>query len=140
MAYDEETLNRAYDRTTGYCHICGKKLAWSNYGRPGARGAWEIEHSVPRAKGGTDHGNNLFPACISCNRSKQAVTTQTARRWHGRRCAPLSRKQREKARRDNAVAGGILGGVFGAIAGPWGVAFGIGVGATIGHKLNPDKK
>jgi 5-methylcytosine-specific restriction endonuclease McrA len=67
----EETQLRAiYDRTEGQCHNCRKRLTFRNYGLFGKRGAWEIEHSVAQARGGTDHGNNLFAACISCNRSK----------------------------------------------------------------------
>jgi hypothetical protein len=56
-------LNDIYDRTTGRCHLCGKRLAFHNYGCHGTRGAWHIEHSVPRANGGTDHVNNLYPGC-----------------------------------------------------------------------------
>jgi 5-methylcytosine-specific restriction endonuclease McrA len=36
----------------------------------GERGVWEVEHSVARAKCGSNHGNNLYAACITCNRSK----------------------------------------------------------------------
>lgn len=39
----QEGLNAIYDRTSGYCHLCGKKLAFTNYARFGERGAWEIE-------------------------------------------------------------------------------------------------
>ena len=68
--FTDKKLNAIYDRSRGYCHICGKKLAFINYGNFGKRGAWEVDHSKPRVKGGTDHPNNLYPACISCNRSK----------------------------------------------------------------------
>lgn len=40
-----------FDRTQGLCHICRRRLAWSNYGIFGARGTWEAEHSVPQAVG-----------------------------------------------------------------------------------------
>lgn len=70
MNYGDEELKDIYDRTSGYCHLCHRKMSLSNYGRPGARGAWEIEHSRPRVKGGTDHGNNLYGAHIKCNRAK----------------------------------------------------------------------
>jgi len=82
MVYDNETLNCIYEKTEGHCHICGKKLSFSNYHRLGRTGAWEVDHSVPVAKGGTDHLNNLFPACIACNREKGTVTSRTARNWH----------------------------------------------------------
>lgn len=74
MGWDDETLNRVYDKTDGCCRYCGKKVSWKNYGRPGERGAWEVDHSVPRAFGGTDRMSNLWPACIECNRDKGAMT------------------------------------------------------------------
>jgi len=83
MQYDGSALRRIYDRTSGYCHICKRKMSFTNYGMARKKGAWEVEHSVPRAKGGTDHGNNLFGAHITCNREKSDFTTQTARSWHG---------------------------------------------------------
>jgi 5-methylcytosine-specific restriction endonuclease McrA len=138
MAYDDATLSRIYDRTSGYCHLCGKKLSFTNYGRSGRKGAWHVEHSVPRAKGGTDHGNNLFAACIDCNLEKSDSSTRTSRNWNGRTRAPLSRGKRKEARTSNIVAGGTLGGLLGAALGPLGVAIGVGVGAKIGHDVRPD--
>ncbi|OLB93244.1 MAG: endonuclease [Acidobacteria bacterium 13_2_20CM_2_57_12] len=138
MPYSDAELTRIYDRTSGYCHICKRKMSFTNYGKFGARGAWEVEHSVPRAKRGTDHGNNLFGAHISCNREKSDLTTRTARSWHGNTRAPLSREKRKEARTTNAVAGGVIGGIVGAVLGPWGVAIGAGIGAKIGHSLKPD--
>lgn len=70
--YTDDELNYIYDMTGGYCYLCGKKIAWSNYGMPGARGAWEVDHVYPYASGGSDDFNNLRPACIPCNRSKGA--------------------------------------------------------------------
>lgn len=68
--WDDDTLNRVYDKTEGYCYYCGKSLAWKNYGVYGARAAWQVDHSVPLSLGGTDHLNNLVPACIGCNLQK----------------------------------------------------------------------
>ncbi|HZW06078.1 MAG TPA: HNH endonuclease, partial [Phycisphaerales bacterium] len=67
MAWTREQLTAIYDRTSGYCHLCGKKLALTNYAAHGHKGAWEVEHSVPRACGGSDRLNNLYAAHISCN-------------------------------------------------------------------------
>lgn len=39
MAFTSDDLNAIYDRTSGYCHLCGKKLAFTNHGAVGARGA-----------------------------------------------------------------------------------------------------
>lgn len=140
MAFNEEVLNQIYERTSGYCHICHKKLAFKNYGKLGARAAWEVEHSIPQAKGGSDRINNLYPACISCNRSKGASSTASARAKNGKTRAPLSLEKRKNAKTGNAVAGGTLGAmVGGAMAGPVGAFLGACVGATFGHKQNPDK-
>lgn len=140
MRYDKATLKRIYDRTTGYCHLCGKKLAFSNYAQRGRRGAWEVEHSRPRSKGGHDHLNNLYAACVDCNRDKSAVTTQTSRGWHGRSKAPLSKQNRKIEKRKGAVAGGVLGAVVGAaLVGPVGAWIGGGIGAVLGHGANSDR-
>lgn len=72
MVFDEDTINNVYDKTEGYCYYCGKKLSFKNYGSIGSHGAWEIDHSRPKSKGGTDYLRNLVPACISCNRDKGA--------------------------------------------------------------------
>ncbi len=73
MPYTEDELNEIYDKTGGYCNYCGKKLSFVNYGRYGRKGAWEIDHSVPRVRGGTSYYRNLVPACIDCNHDKGAV-------------------------------------------------------------------
>jgi len=137
--YDKSTLRKTFDRTTGKCHICGKKLAFSNYGEHGARGAWEVEHSKPKAKGGSDHGNNLYAAHITCNRSKGTASTRAARAQHGRTRAPLSVANRKKAKTGNTIAGAGIGAVVGgAIAGPPGAWLGSGIGAWLGNSTNPD--
>jgi CRISPR/Cas system Type II protein with McrA/HNH and RuvC-like nuclease domain len=74
MSWNAETLGMVYDKTEGYCRYCGKRVCWKNYGRQGERGAWEIDHSVPIALGGTDNLRNLWPACIECNRDKSTMT------------------------------------------------------------------
>jgi hypothetical protein len=139
MPYTEEQLNFIYDRTSGYCHICHKKLAFSNYGKKRARGAWEVEHSKPKVKGGTNRLNNLYAACISCNRDKGTATTRTARSRHGTKRAPLSIEKRNKAKTTNAAAGAVVGGVIGFVFGPLGAVAGAAIGAKLGHKQNPDR-
>lgn len=111
MPYDKGTLRSIYDRTAGRCHLCGKQVCFTNYGDSEGRGGWEVEHSTPRAKGGTDHGNNLYPAHISCNRAKGTLTSRTVRAWHGRTRTPLSKERQEAIRESNAWAGAIIGGI-----------------------------
>jgi len=139
MTRRKQELRQIYDRTCGYCHICHKKLAFKNYGRHGERAAWEIEHSNPRAKGGTNRWNNLYAACIRCNRSKGANSTRAARAQYGKVRAPLSGRKRKAAKLDNAVTYGIAGAGAGAVLGPVGLVVGAIVGAGMGHKKNPDK-
>jgi len=139
MSRSEQELRKIYDRTSGYCHICHKKLAFKNYALHGERAAWEIEHSNPRAKGGTDGRNNLYAACIRCNRSKGANSTRAARSRHGKVRAPLSAKKRKTAKLVNAIAYGAAGAGAGSVFGPPGAVVGAIIGAHTGHKKNPDK-
>jgi len=139
MSWTKENLRCIFARTQGRCHICAKTLAFANYGRHGSKGAWNIEHSIPRARGGSDHGNNLFPACIICNSSKGAKSTKSARRKHGRTRAPMSEKSENGARQSNAIAGGGLGALIGGlVAGPVGLAGGAALGALFGHAADPE--
>ena len=48
-AFTVDVREQVFDRTDGKCHICHRRVAWKNYGEPGARGALEVDHSVPRA-------------------------------------------------------------------------------------------
>lgn len=140
MRYDKQTLTRIYHRTSGYCHLCHTKLSRRNYGQIGKRGAWHVEHSVPRAKGGTDHLNNLKPACISCNLDKSAKTTGTVRGWNGKTRAPLSVEKRKQAKSENALLGAIGGGLVGfAVAGPVGAAIGALACGHLAESSNPDR-
>ena len=139
MPYSTQQLRAIYDRTDGYCHICHRKLSLTNYAATAKRGAWEVEHSRPRARGGTDHGNNLYAACIACNRDKSDSTTRTARGWHGNTRAPLSKDKKKKITNQNAVVGGVVGGLIGLAAGPVGAAIGATIGATIGKRVKPPK-
>lgn len=133
MPIDENTRRRAFERTDGRCHICRSALQWETYGQRGRPGAWEVDHSRPRARGGTDHGNNLYAACIRCNRSKQARSTASARSRHGYRTAPKS----QAVRSNDAIGWGLLGSVVGALlvpppfrlmAGLIGAAAGVSIG------------
>lgn len=139
--YSEDDLNDIYDRTSGKCHLCHKRLSFKNYGVHGARGAWEVEHSRPLALGGTNHRNNLRPACLSCNRSKGTADTRTARGWNGRTHAPLSVSKRLAAKQESALVGGLLFGTLGALmAGPLGAVAGGALGAGLGHAEDPDQQ
>lgn len=138
MAFDAERQDAIFRKTDGHCHICRKKLARKNYGTVGARGAWEVEHSTPRAKGGSDHLNNLYAACIPCNRSKGASSTRTSRKKHSYGCAPLSREKKTQNTWAGGVSGAIVGRVLLAPLGPLGIAAGALIGAAIGKSFEPN--
>lgn len=140
MPYSDQRLSEIYDRTSGYCHLCGKKLAFTNYSKLGWRGAWEVEHSNPRSRGGSDRLNNLYAACIDCNRDKSATSTRTVRGWYGRRRAPVSREKRKEARIQNALAGGIIGGAVAGLAGPGWTVIGAAIGARLAYGADPDSR
>jgi 5-methylcytosine-specific restriction endonuclease McrA len=138
--YTEEEKRAIFDRSRGKCNCCHKQLSFNNHGVHRARGAWHIDHSKAIANGGTNHGNNLRAVCISCNLDKSTVTARTARRWNGRKRAPLSGKRFEEAKAKNAVAGGAIGATIGGIfGGPVGAFFGGAVGAALGHQSDPDE-
>jgi len=135
-----EQLRRIYDKTNGSCHLCGKKLAFTNYGEVGARASWEVEHSIPLANGGTHHGNNLFASCVPCNRSKAAdVSSQAVRARNGLTRTPLSRERRDDAQARNTLIGiGTVAAAGGFIAGPVGIAIGALVGGLVGNSIDPE--
>jgi len=139
MGFSDEQLNKVYDRTDGRCHLCGKKLTFKNYGCLDARGAWEVEHSNPKARGGTNRLNNLYPACIACNRSKGAGSTKAARARNGRTRAPMSAAKRESARQENAVAGGLIGGGIALLVDKKLVPLAMTIGAAAGYNQDPEK-
>jgi 5-methylcytosine-specific restriction endonuclease McrA len=137
---DDTRLDAIFRKTDGCCHICGAKLALSNYDNFGRKGAWEIEHSKPKAKGGTDHMNNLYPAHIACNRSKRHGSTRAARAQHGRKAAPLSLGKKAAIRRVNAGFGAAMAGAGAVLLGasaPLAAAV-VLAGAVIGHRQEPD--
>ena len=139
MSFDPDTLRQIYDRTEGKCHLCRKKLAFANYALAGSRGAWEIEHSVPRSKGGTDRLNNLYAACIGCNRDKCDSSTSTIRSKNGFKRATYSKSQRS----ENAWIGGTLGAVAAIFLVPPPIRLGAMllsavIGAVLGHEVAPD--
>ena len=142
MAYSNDNLNWIYDRTNGKCHICGKKVFFVNHGNPNGKGTWEVDHSVPRAKGGSDYLRNLYPSCIKCNREKSTAASRTARAWHGRTRASLSKEKREQIKQQNALLGaGILGTIGAIVASSTGAGLIVGViiGGILGFSIDSDE-
>ena len=95
---------------------------------------------MPRSRGGTDHRNNLFAACVRCNLNKSNMTTRTARSWNDKTRAPLDPEKRGEAKLGNAIAGAIVCGVAGVVvAGPVGLIVGVLAGASLDSAENPDR-
>ena len=135
----QERIKKIYYKTDGYCHICHKKLSLSNYGKRGAKGAWHIEHSKAKANGGTDHLNNLYPACISCNEEKGIMHTQTARGYNRQTRAPYSKAKKQKLKNQNTIGGLVAGAITGSIFVPVGALVGGVIGGAIGENNSPKK-
>lgn len=131
----DRQLNQIYDRTSGRCHLCHKKLSFINYGKRGTRAPWHIEHSIPKAKGGTDHLRNLYAACISCNLEKGTKSTRTIRSRNGVKAAPLSEKRIAEKRESNALKGMCVGAVWGSREGASGAILGGIFGLFLGDSL-----
>ena len=136
---ETDRLKEIYKKTDGNCHICHAKLSFSNYAAHGANGSWEVEHSKPKSKGGTDNLNNLFAAHIRCNREKGTLHTRTARSYYGNSRAPLSKNKKQNIKAENTTAGVIIGGLIGSLFGPGGTIIGAGIGAAIGNESSPKK-
>ncbi len=134
MSYDKKKLDTIYKKTDGRCHLCHKKVVRKNHGILKSRGAWEVDHSVPKVKDGTDKLQNLYPACTSCNRKKGTSSTQVARNKNNVKTAPLSREKKT----ENAMIGGGVGLIVGCLVpfGLIGIISGTVIGAAIGsnHK------
>ena len=106
MNWSKERLEKIFNRSSGKCHICHGRLEISKHGKQSKEGGWHVEHSVPRAIGGTDRLNNLFPAHVKCNLEKGVASSPSARRKHGKTRAPLSVEKRKQAKFQNGVFSG----------------------------------
>jgi 5-methylcytosine-specific restriction endonuclease McrA len=136
MKNDKERLKKIYSKTDGNCHICHSSLTFSSYGK--TKG-WQIDHSVPKAKGGTNHLNNLLSACSGCNNEKGTYHTKTARGWNGKTRAPYNKAKKQKIKTNNTVGGAVIGGLIGSLLGPGGAALGATIGGAIGNTNSPKK-
>jgi len=66
MPYDRDEV---WEKGSSFCGICGVPLVRKN-GINGQRGAWQVDHSNPQNRGGTDTPRNLNPLCARCNNKK----------------------------------------------------------------------
>jgi hypothetical protein len=139
MAHERERLDRIFRRTDGRCHLCGRKLEAGDYGNRHSDCGWEVDHSRPRAKGGSDHLNNLYPSHRRCNRSKGTRPARECRAEQGRSAPPVSRDRVRAAKRRGALGGSMIGGVGGfLLTGPAGGTIGTIVGGLLGACRDPN--
>lgn len=59
--YQTKLRDFVFSRSNGKCSYCGEKAA-------------EIDHIIPRSKGGTDSVNNLTASCRTCNEKKSNLS------------------------------------------------------------------
>ena len=65
--------SKIFFKTNGYCAYCGGGLDPFIH--------WEVEHVVPRSRGGTDEISNLVPSCRWCNRRKRSKSLDEFREY-----------------------------------------------------------
>ena len=81
--YDTNLREFIFSKTNGRCSYCGAK-------------AEEVDHIVPRAKGGTDSTYNLTPACKSCNEKKSNLSLKEFGKLMGKDFSHLKPKRLPK--------------------------------------------
>lgn len=134
MRYTPEQLRKVLSKTRRMCHLCHQPLSIRGYGRN-----WHVDHLIPKVKGGTDHLNNLFVACVTCNCSKRDGSNRGARAFNGKQRSPLSPREHSKAVTDNTLLGGFAGALGGAwLLGPFGFWAGMLIGAAMGNGVRVD--
>ena len=81
--YETNLRNFVFSKTKGRCSYCGAE-------------ATEVDHIVPRAKGGTDSTYNLTPACKSCNEKKSNLSLKEFGKKIGKDFSKLEPKKLPK--------------------------------------------
>ena len=69
-----------YEKYGGRCAYCGSRLRFDpkEHHQRGAK--FEVDHLVPKAKGGTNDPENLMPSCHQCNWWKSDRSIEDYRR------------------------------------------------------------
>jgi hypothetical protein len=114
--FTRDKLRWIFTRTDGCCHLCHRKLSYCNYGKFGTKGSWEVDHSKARARNGSDSLQNCYPAHISCNRSKQAGSSKTARAKAGYPRTPYTPSEKAGKRSEAGFVGAFAGAATALLA------------------------
>lgn len=126
MTFDPDTLRAIYRATSGYCHRCRRKLAFSRFAQADGRGGWEIDACQPHPR-----ATALVPVCLACHRGPRAAEPAppsgaiAARAPEPREGAPTLR---------GALIGGACGALLGAL---WGGLLGALLGALLEAEAGP---
>ncbi len=67
MKIDRDKIFKKYN---GFCSYCGGILIYKSF---------QIDHLIPKRKGGTDEETNLMPACRPCNLAKSTYDIEQFR-------------------------------------------------------------
>ena len=81
--YQKKLRDFIFKKTNGRCSYCGAK-------------ATEIDHIIPRAKGGSNSTYNLTPACRSCNEKKSNLSLKAFGKIVGKDFSKLTPKKLPK--------------------------------------------
>lgn len=65
-----EKLYREASRLCPYCAVHMKHASWGDKTVQNQPDLATVDHRIPRAKGGTNHFNNLQLCCFQCNQRK----------------------------------------------------------------------
>ena len=66
---------RIFERDNGQCTYCGTELTLESF---------NVDHLLPRSRGGTDEESNLALSCVFCNSKKGSKTPEEWARSTGR--------------------------------------------------------
>ena len=74
MRYTFSKLRNIFGKTDGKCRCCGKRLVFENHSTSRDPNGWEVDHDIPKSRGGTNRVDNLWPMCVNCNWRKSSLT------------------------------------------------------------------
>ncbi|MFC1968067.1 HNH endonuclease [Chloroflexota bacterium] len=66
MTFSPDTIQKAWERQSGLCAACGKRISRPNRTK-GTHGSWQPHHRKPRKDGGSDFLRNCVLLCFKCH-------------------------------------------------------------------------